>query len=409
MFARTVALRRLRIASDVGGYVRTVAFRNSRSPEPTMVEAFALQAQACEALGSAQYARLLVDLRTEIDHGGALSDLLASRTERPLRDAVPLRLLGAVHRIVLRGHAPALAARYQSAGGDGGRIDVRDVLAAIDEHRADVVEALGAQVQTNEVGRSAFLVAGFAAVARRVRRPLALLELGASAGLNLNWPHYWFESGDTGIGDPSSALRFDHVWAEPVDLSGLDVDAALGSRGCDMAPVDATDASGRLRLLSFVWPDQPERFRRLEAALDIAAMHPPQIDRADAARWLAERLAERRADACTVVYHSIVWQYLSPTTQAAVRDTLEDHGRRASAHAPLAWLRMEPAGPVAELRLTLWAGAPTVGSGTVGSGTVGSGTDGSGTVGSDAATSIQEVVLGTAGYHGADIRVHDAG
>lgn len=349
-----------------------------------MAEAFALQAAACEALGSQQYAALLRGLCGELERDGELSELLRHRDERPHRDAVPLRLLGAVHRIVLRGGAPALAERYESVGGDGSPIDVRDFLDVVQTHRAEVVEALGMQVQTNEVGRSAVLVAGFAGVARRTQRPLALLEIGASAGLNLNWPRYAFESGDVVVGDPTSALRFRDVWAAPVDLSGLDSAEVTDLRGCDVAPIDATDTAGRLRLLSFVWPDQPERFRRLDAALDIAAAHPPVVDRADAAEWLAARLDQRADDVCTVVYHSIVWQYLSPATKNDLRSVLAAHGAHAGQRAPIAWLRLEPAGPVAELRVTLWPGDSLHEPGTVGA---------------------TEMVLGTSSYHGLDIRI----
>jgi hypothetical protein len=347
-----------------------------------MAEAFAVQADACDALGSQQYAQLLRDLQVNIEAQGEVAALLAGRTERPQRDAVPLRLLAAVHRIVLRGGAPRLGQRYQSAGGDGSRIPVEDFLRTVADHRAEVSESLGTQVQTNEVGRSAVLVTGFAAIARRTRRPLVIREIGASAGLNLNWPHYRFVSGATAIGDPDSPVAFHDVWTDPVDLSGLDLSDVRDVRGCDMSPIDATDANGRLRLLSFVWPDQPDRFRRLAGALDIARRHPPVVDRGDAAEWLTRQLHDRPGDACTVVCHSIVWQYLSPSNHDEIRRLLAAHGARATSRAPLAWLRMEPAGPVAELRLTVWPGDGPHEPGGAG---------------------CSEILLATSGYHGADI------
>lgn len=368
---------------SLGGSVHVAGtFGTVARPEPTLIEAFALQQAQCEALGSHQYAQLLGDLGAEVARGGDLADLLAERGGRPLRDALALRLLGAVHRIVLRGGAPQLAARYQSAGGDGGAIAVGDVLQVVRDHRAEVAEALGQQVQTNEVGRSAVLVAGLAAIARRTGRPLALLEIGASAGLNLNWQHYWFASGTTSVGDANSSVRFDDVWSRPADLSGLD--GVVSAIGCDMAPIDVSDDAGRQRLLSFVWPDQEERFRRLSAALDIAERHPPVVERADAAEWLAEQLAGRPDGVCTVVFHSIVWQYLAPSTQEEIRSLLAAHGARATDGSPLAWLRMEPAGPVADVRVTLWPG---------------------GSSHEPHAAGADEIILGTAGYHGADISI----
>jgi hypothetical protein len=341
-------------------------------PEPPMSEALSLQAEACGALGSAMYAELLRHLAADFEAGGLTSEVLGGRPERPQRDAVPLRLLGAVHRIVLRGGAPDLAARYPSAGGDGAPIPLEAFLAVVADHRAEVDEGLGSQVQTNEVGRAAVLTTGYAAIDRRTGLRRDVLEIGASAGLNLNADRYAYDTGVSVAGDQDSTVRFDDVWAAPVDLSGL---STVAHRvGCDIAPIDASDPLGRLRLLSFVWPDQDRRFQRLSAALDIAAAHPPEIDQGDAGDWITDRLAHRRDGVCTVVQHSIVWQYLGPQTQSVVREQLEGHGARADAGAPLAWLRMEPAGPVAALRLTLWRGGPP-----------------------------QESLVAEAGYHGAAI------
>lgn len=82
------------------------------------------------------------------------------------------------------------------------------------------------------------------------------------------------------------------------------------------------------------------------------------VERADAKAWLAGRLAEPSAGVATVVYHSITWQYLTPEGHRGVRSLLEEAGKRATTHAPLAWLRFEPvtrAGPY-EVRLTTWPG-----------------------------------------------------
>jgi hypothetical protein len=337
-----------------------------------MSEALALQAEACTSLGSPLYADLLLRLRADFDAGGLTYDVLARRLERPQRDAVPLRLLGAVHRIVLRGGAPDLAAHYPSAGGDGTPVPLDAFLDAVRDHRAEIDEGLGTQVQTNEVGRAAVLTTGYAMVDRWTGLDRDLLEIGASAGLNLNADRYAYDTGASLAGDPDSPVRFDDVWAAPVDLSGLS--AVAHRAGCDIAPIDASDALGRLRLLSFVWPDQQHRFQRLSAALDIAAVHPPEIDQGDAGEWLTEKLATRRDGVCTVVQHSIVWQYLGQQTQAVVREQLAGHGAHADATAPLAWLRMEPFGPVASLHLTLWRGGPP-----------------------------EETLVATAGYHGAAI------
>ena len=340
----------------------------------SLVEAFELQAVACENLGSSLYARLLRGLAAELPPGGRLHALFARHGfEKPLHDAVALRLLGALHRIVLRGDAPDLGALYPSAGGvDDGCDPTPRALATIDAHGDEVDAALRRGVQTNEVGRCATLVVGFTAVARRSRLPLRLLEIGASAGLNLRWDRYSYDTGATCVGDPTSRLRFTGAWADP--LPNLAGDVRVVERGgCDRAPLDAASPGDRATLLSFVWPDQLERFARLRDALELAETFPVEIVREDAAPWLARSLARPSPGAATIVFHSIVWQYLPTPTKVEVRRCLTEAGDRASPTAPMFWLRMEPAGPVADLRVTSWPGGA-------------------------------EEVLATSGYHGPPVR-----
>ena len=131
-------------------------------------------------------------------------------------DALALRLLGGVHRMVLAGDAPDLARHYPSTGGDG---DAAVGVVALPRPRSAtrppaVLDALTRPPQTNEVGRSASLVPGFLHVAKSTGLPLRLLELGASAGLNLRVDRYRYEQDGVGWGDPASAVRFDDLWPD---------------------------------------------------------------------------------------------------------------------------------------------------------------------------------------------------
>jgi hypothetical protein len=110
-----------------------------------------------------------------------------------------------------------------------------------------------------------------------------------------------------------------------------------------------------MRLVSFVWPDQAERHERLAAALAVATDHPPLVDTGSADTWVVSRLSRERPHA-TVVFHSIVWQYLGRTVQDGMRRALEEAGAATTADPPLVWVRMEPAGPVADVRATVWTG-----------------------------------------------------
>jgi hypothetical protein len=210
-------------------------------------------------------------------------------------------------------------------------------------------------VQTNEVGRAAPLASGMAVVAAETGRPLRLLEIGSSAALNLRLDRYYFAAGGAHWGDLQSAVRFVDEW----DGGTPPFDPAVtiaSRRGCDLAPIDVTQPGADITLLSFVWPGQVERFGRLEAALAIARDMPVDVDTEPVDTWLPRELAAPAAGVATVVFHSIVWQYFPDAVRAAVVATLVEAGARATADAPLAWVRLEPAHGMAycELRCTTW-------------------------------------------------------
>ncbi|MEO7429654.1 MAG: DUF2332 domain-containing protein [Acidimicrobiales bacterium] len=338
----------------------------------TPLEVVEHQAQQCGRAGSPLYEQILLGVADDLRAGGVTAALLDGRRDDPFGSALALRFLGAVHRLVLDGRAPALAALYPSAGGNPAAGDpVATFLATVAEHRAEVATRLTDGVQTNEVGRAAVLVGGYATVSARLRLPLRLLEVGASAGLNLRFDHYAYDTGSMVSGDPASPVRFRGVWeGDPPSLpERFDI---AERRGCDRNPLDPTTEEGRAVLLSYVWPDQLDRLARLSAAIAVAQHVPVTIDRAEAADWTSARLADSAPGVASVVVHSIVLQYLPADRRRRFRAAIDDAGRRATSVAPLAWLRMEPAGERAELRLTMWPG----------------GTD---------------EVLATAGYHGQPI------
>jgi hypothetical protein len=74
--------------------------------------------------------------------------------------------------------------------------------------------------------------------------------------------------------------------------------------------VDPRSEEGRLTLTSYVWADQLERLERLRAALAVASEVEAPVERAGAAGWTEARLAEPAPGTATVVFHSIVMQYL---------------------------------------------------------------------------------------------------
>ncbi|MFN8640181.1 MAG: DUF2332 domain-containing protein [Candidatus Binatia bacterium] len=289
------------------------------------VEAFRLQAHFSAEFGSPFYGELLRRCADDVEAGGTLAQVLDGWQGKPIPDALPMRLCGAVHRLVLDGEAPALAAHYATVGGRARWPAAWDAFLAVVAARADAIRPqLDRQVQTNEVRRSAALLGGFLAVAARSGLPLRLLEIGCSAGLNLRWDHYRYELVDCAPQAPPTpdAARRGAMGRRGRGHGRAHRLARAGHRprrharvarraGCDLAPIDVADPDQARRLESFIWGDQPERLAQLRAAIDAARRDPPRLARRSAADWLAEHLATPAGGVATVVFHSVMWWYLA--------------------------------------------------------------------------------------------------
>jgi hypothetical protein len=312
------------------------------------------QSAACGYVGSPLYEDLLARAADDYERGGPTLRVLEGREDDPKDSALALRLMGAVHRLALTGRAPALARRYAAADGDDER--TWEAFRATLEDRADELRPLVERpVQTNEVGRCAALLPGFLDVAARTGKPLRMLEVGASAGLNLGWSEYRYEAGGFAWGHSGSALRIEFELVGGGRPEAVSVTVAERA-GCDASPVDPGSEEGRLTLLSYGWPDQAARMERLRAALEIAAARPAPVERGGAVEWAAERLAEPAPGLATILFHSIVMQYLSEDERDAFLRVMQEAGSRADEDTPLAWLRMEPDGERAAVRLLTWPG-----------------------------------------------------
>ena len=295
------------------------------------------QASACEAMGSAFTAILLREAAADARH-----ELLLAALLQPLSNyARPgLHLAGALHYLALLGE-PALARHYPSTGGDG---DARSAWTAA---RATLISSssrlapfLAGIPQTNEPARSMPLLAAFAWLSARFEMPLRLREVGASAGLNLRFDRYRYDGGSWQWGDARSPLLLRNriVAGSP---ENTDAPIVVDDRiGCDLNPLDATNDEDRLRLTSFVWPDQTDRLARLRNALAIARDFPVEIDAEAFTTWLPRQGIPRRG-ALTVVFHTIVEEHLSPDEKSELDATICGLGDAATSEAPFAHVRME--------------------------------------------------------------------
>jgi hypothetical protein len=324
---------------------------------PAVLRAFERQAEWCKKLNASFTADVVDTLAQQLREGGPLAELLPDWPGDPSVDAVPLRLAGALHALALDPGSP-LAALYPPRATTVDRDAlIRELNAALRADRAFFDRMLQQPPQTNEIGRSAVLLGGFAEISRHTGLPLALLEIGASAGLNLRWDRYRFELGTHSWGDPGSPVRIKSEWRGSPPVLPQTIGVAERA-GCDQAPLDPRSDSDRRNLLAYCWPEQRERVDRLRAALELTSSDDLVVEHADAAHWLERQLAHRRPGVATVVYHSIVWQYLAEDTQRAARAAIEQAGARATDNAPLAWLALEfeGEGRPPELSLTQWPG-----------------------------------------------------
>jgi hypothetical protein len=305
---------------------------------------------------------------------GAAADLDRGGVVRELFDGIPtppgsvpaLRLVAALHWLVLAGRAPQLAARYPSAGGTDPPAGAWPLAAACLRERFDEVrERLTLTVQTNEPGRAAVLYGALVWLGERHPLAISLLEIGASGGLNLLADQFAYRVGGTLLGDLASPLVFDEPWvggpvADPVAAArGLRI---VRRAGCDLAPLQLDSSEDRLTLRSYLWPDELDRLQRLDAALEVAARQRPAVAACAAERWLPPALAASRAGELTVVWQSVMRQYVPAAAWAAIERSVREAGRAATLDAPLAWLAMEPGDdPRAGFAVTAttWPGATT--------------------------------------------------
>jgi hypothetical protein len=321
---------------------------------------FRTQADWCDKLGSPFTALLCRTLADRLDDTSGFGHRVLTWPLETLRgDLVALRCCGALH-YHLRSHPKsALALVYPPHPMPDADALWEAVRATIAAHDQALTEFLDTPPQTNEVSRAGVLLGGLLLVAARWNLPLSLIELGASAGLNLNFDRFFYDLGDgRDWGDPQSEVRIKSEWRGKAP--SLDAPLKIAARlGNDQNPLSPSRDDDRRRLLAYIWADQADRLKRLEAALDVAASHPVEIVKEDAAKFLDSCLARKAHDGVArVVFHTIVLQYATPETRAAIKETLAAAGARATENAPLARFSMEHEKPdqPATVRLTLWPG-----------------------------------------------------
>ncbi len=321
---------------------------------------FLTQAKYCHELDSPFMVRLCKLFAEHVEPGNSVTANLLSMadTQEFWNIALPLRIAGALHALVLKEQCEKLKRVYPPAHLTTTDSDLWQAVShAMDDHADFIHPFLSHAPQTNELRRCAALLPGFLTIAAKTGLPFTVSELGASAGINQCWDSFAYELDGQHWGKPANGIVLAPQWRgnpppEPVNINVTERSA------CDLKPVNFRDPGERLRLLSYIWADQENRFILTDHALALLEKLEYQVDAEDISSWLPKRLARNTEGQVHVIYHTIVWAYQEKEAKIANRVLIEEAGDQATEKSPLAWLRLEPDGkdPGAALTLTQWPG-----------------------------------------------------
>jgi hypothetical protein len=259
--------------------------------------------------------------------------LLALAIDADLQQQPSNQMLGAVHFLLLSGTAHPLVEFYRSLTNapqppQNAYTMFRDFCLAHAGAIRQIVATRG--VQTNEVQRAACLAPAFALVAERAQQPLALVEIGASAGLHLLWDHYGYDYGSAGrLGDP----------AAPVQLRCLVVGARqppvpaqfprITSRiGIDLMPVDVHNDEAVRWLRALIWPEHIDRAEHFARAIATAREHPVPMIAGNAVNVLPGVLEHIPDDAALCIYHSYTLNQMPRDVREQLLRLIEGYDHR---------------------------------------------------------------------------------
>ena len=315
-------------------------------------EAFMTQAIACEALGSPLTSTLLKLLAARLQPNNPLTVRLFNwpGDMGPDAESVPLRLAGALNSLRILGRC-GLEEAYENYDTDPDAL-WHAVDRALTEEAPFISTFIDSAPQTNDVRRASVLIAVSHWLTQRFKRPLDIYEVGASAGLNLMWDKFALYLGENVYGDEDSPVRLAPEWTGP--YPPLVEPKVRMRRGVDLNPIDIQNPIDRLRLKSYIWPDQFERVGLTDAAIGLSDVI---VEQGDAVDWLNSTL-QTASGALSLVYSTVAWQYLSSDAQERGRSIIETVGRAATEDSPLAWFQMEADGQngSAAMTLRLWPG-----------------------------------------------------
>lgn len=286
--------------------------------------------------------------------------------EAPVGQRLPVLVLASLHDLVLDHPDLALAAWFPSAGGEATHQgDLGAALrSAVSVHRERLLERIGhRQVQTNEVNRCVGWRVALSQLCANDPRPLTLVEVGASAGLNLSVDRYRIEfhaahdGTVVGVGPQRSEVRLSTV-VRSGDWPHLSAELpeVVERIGLDRSPLDPGDPADARWLTACTWPEQTIRVERLAAAIALSAADPPRLVAGDLVEDLAAVVEAAEPTTHLVLMSSWTLAYVDRTTRSRFRELLSDLAvRRRARGGGLSLATLEAA------ELLPWVVAPPVG------------------------------------------------
>ncbi|MGB3795024.1 MAG: DUF2332 domain-containing protein [Alteraurantiacibacter sp.] len=302
-------------------------------------EAIEWQAQHMERAGADKNARIIRALLAVLETDTATGRRIAAWQGLTLEDAMPLRVAGGFHYLLLTGEEERLGDVYRGFITDQKQIDAL-VVEIAQRHDHTLLPWLDGPPQTNEAGRSASVMAGLLWLSGKFGPKFELSEIGASAGVNTMMARFFYDLGGTTAGPSLSSIKITPEWRG--DAPPQNAVEIVGIKGCDIAPIDLADEKQAIRLKSYIWPEATERMTRMDAAIAMAQRAAPDLVKMDAGDFVEQRLARPQDDGVTrTLFHTVMWQYLPPATRKRISVAMEAAGKGATAQTPLAWIRVE--------------------------------------------------------------------
>jgi hypothetical protein len=271
------------------------------------------------------YERLATGMSTDAE----LLSLASGAISKP----VPMIFLAAVHFLLLNGAEHPIAEFYPDIHSEPHPLetDMYPIFRDFCFRHQDEIEYLITtyHVQTNEVRRCACLLPAFGIAAKQAQGlPLALVELGASAGLNLLWDRYSYDYGNGIIyGNRTSpvqltcTVRGDRLPPLPETFPQI-----VSRIGIDLNPIDVRDQSAVNWLRAFIWPEHTARFDLLHRAVEIARNNPPELRKGDVLELLPGIINTLPPDSYPCLFHSFVSNQMSPEKRNHLANLIADYG-----------------------------------------------------------------------------------